>query len=122
MPRRQICGVLILALLFGGILPSASLAKDETVEEIGDYLQFVLPIAAWGSTFIAGAPDGSLWDKEGTKQATLSIGSALATMTAAKYIVAKTRPSGKDRTSYPSGHTCGAFSGAVFLDRRYGWK
>jgi hypothetical protein len=101
---------------------TVSYAKDETVEEIGDYLQVVLPAAAWASTFIAGSPDGGLWDKEGTKQATLSIGSALATMTAAKYIVAKTRPSGKDRSSYPSGHTTGAFTGAVFLDRRYGWK
>lgn len=122
MPTRLMVLMLVVALIAPAICPAPSLASDETVEEIGDYLQFVLPIAAWGSTFIAGAPDGGLWDKDGTKQATLSIGSALATMTAAKYLVAKTRPSGKDRSSYPSGHTTGAFSGAVFLDRRYGWK
>ena len=84
MLKSQISSVLILVLLFGSVLPSLSLAKDETVEEIGDYLQFVLPLAAWGSTFIAGAPGGGLWDKEGTEQATISIGSALATMTAAE--------------------------------------
>lgn len=32
------------------------------------------------------------------------------------------RPNGSDKKSFPSGHAAGAFSGAMFVHKRYGWK
>ena len=41
-----------------------------------------------------------------------------------KHTVRRTRPGGhgSSRTSFPSGHTSGAFASAAVLHRHYGWK
>jgi membrane-associated phospholipid phosphatase len=39
-----------------------------------------------------------------------------------KFTVRRTRPDESSRTSFPSGHTSGAFATATVLKRRYGWK
>lgn len=96
--------------------------SDEWIRDVGDVLQIALPVVAGGSTFFVGDGQGSLWDRQGTKQFAQSFGSAWATTYASKFAVSKMRPNGTNRTSYPSGHTMSAFAGASFITRRYGWK
>jgi hypothetical protein len=97
--------------------------EEDDITKMGDFFQIFLPLAGWGSTFIAGDPySDSIWDREGTKQATLSIGSSILTTYFGKFLVAKSRPSlGGSLSSFPSGHTNAAFAGASFIERRYGW-
>lgn len=59
-------------------------------------------------------------DIEGLKELTLSC-AVSAQMTAfLKNTVHRTRPSGDDDYSFPSGHTVAAFTGASYLHHRYG--
>lgn len=39
-----------------------------------------------------------------------------------KRIIREERPNGSDNLSFPSGHAAGAFSSAMFVHKRYGWK
>jgi hypothetical protein len=119
--RYAVLSISILALC---LAPSSVFASDtdETIEKIGDVFQILLPATAFGSTFLVGNPEGGRWDKEGTKQATLTIGSALATSSVIKFAAGKMRPNGNSRTSFPSGHTTAAFTGASFINIRYGPK
>lgn len=39
-----------------------------------------------------------------------------------KRTVREERPNGSDDLSFPSGHSAGAFSSAMFVHKRYGWK
>ncbi len=89
-------------------------AKSNT-EKLGDVLAFVLPAAAYGSTFY-------MDDEEGREQFFLAYGSAMSSTIALKYTVRAKRPDNNDRDSFPSGHTLSAISGAVFIHRRYGLK
>ncbi len=52
-------------------------------------------------------------------------GSVLAAQLASetiKMLEIETRPNGRDKKSFPSGHSTGAFSGAMFVHKRYGWR
>ena len=88
-------------------------ASDEDIVEAGDVLQLVLPLGALGATFIAD-------DKEGRWQFAKSFGAGWLTTRALKLIADKSRPNSGNKESFPSGHTFGAFSGAAFIDTRYG--
>lgn len=88
---------------------------EKTVQDIGDVLQIVLPGAAAISTVV-------LWDKKGAWQFVKSYGTTLALTYGLKYAINKPRPEGAtDGHAFPSGHTSSAFSGASFIQRRYGW-
>jgi membrane-associated phospholipid phosphatase len=116
--------LVVLAILLVIDVPTAfASGEKDDITKMGDFFQIFLPLAGWGSTFIAGDPySNSIWDKEGTKQATLSIGSSILTTYFGKFLVAKSRPSlGGSLSSFPSGHTNAAFAGASFIERRYGW-
>ena len=115
--NRATIGVALWALLLS---PELS-AENKDITEVGDVLQFLVPTLAIGSTFIAGAPDGSLWDREGTWQSTKAVGATGLTVWTGKLISQKMRPSGRSRTSFPSGHTSGACSGGAFIAIRYDW-
>lgn len=122
-----ILGMLLMALTVSLVarvpVARASSGEGDAITEMGDFFQIFLPLTAWGSTFIAGDPySNSIWDREGTKQATLSIGSSILTTYFGKFLISKSRPSlGGSLSSFPSGHTNAAFAGASFIERRYGW-
>ena len=101
------------ALLLGGTQQAN--AEEDTLREIGDILQFALPGAGGIATLFEKDND---W--EGSKQWLKTQATQLGTQMSIKFIVDKTRPSNGTQ-SFPSGHTSGAFSGAAFIERRYGW-
>jgi hypothetical protein len=102
------------ALLLAGA-NQAQAESEDTLRDIGDILQFALPGAGGAATLFEKDTD---W--EGSKQWLKTMGTSLATQATIKFAVDKTRPSNGTQ-SFPSGHTTGAFSGAAFIERRYGW-
>ena len=119
-------GYLIFSLFFCCFFKSLCYAQTQdggthekweyALESTGDVLQLALPIAA-GITTIAKK------DWQGTKQFALSYSTCFLATHILKKVVRKERP--EDRNLYdafPSGHTSSAFSGASFIQRRYGWK
>ncbi len=86
------------------------------LEDTGDVLQIALPLSAGIMTMIQK-------DYQGTKKLAFSYGTTLAVTYSLKYLTNKQRPEGRNNfDSFPSGHTASAFSGASFIQRRYGWK
>lgn len=108
--------VLFFVLLYMIILPvSVSAQSRKAIQRSGDVLVFATPVAGLVTTLV-------MKDYEGLKQAVFSGATAVATTYALKYIVQKQRPDGSNNLSFPSGHTSVSFTGAAFIQRRYGWK
>ncbi len=120
IPRTIPVGLAAVILFVSQVNPAH--ATDSNVTKAGDILQLVLPGVAIGSTFIAGNPDGGWWDREGSMEAVLSIGTTAGIVAVGKVAARKLRPDASDRNSFPSGHTAAAFSGASFISTRYGWE
>jgi membrane-associated phospholipid phosphatase len=90
-------------------------AADDVVEEAGDVLMVVIPLAGLGGTLFF--EDG----RQGTLQFIKALASSEVITQGLKHIVDKKRPNGEDE-SFPSGHSARAFMGAGFIHKRYGWK
>lgn len=105
--------LLVLLLLF--VTLSSKAQSRETIRTSGDVMSLVTPIASLVTTL-------ALKDYEGLKQGALAGVTAVATTYALKYIVQKERPDGSNDLSFPSSHTSISFTGAAFIQRRYGWK
>ncbi len=106
--------ILLLLLLFHA---NATKAQNETITKSGDIIEYALPAIALGSTFI--------WNDDNTKpnwQFLKAYGTGLIIQRSLKQIISKPRPDGSNNYSFPSGHTTSAFSGASFIQKRYGWK
>ena len=90
-------------------------AQKSTIEKSGDILQITLPILAFSSTLI--------WtdDSKPFLQFVKTMGTSVIITHGLKRIINKTRPNGGNY-SFPSGHTSSAFTGAAFIQKRYGWK
>jgi len=105
--------MMAIALILSGILPTMVNAEDSNLRSFGDVMQVALPAAGLAGTFMADDPEGRYqWAK--------AVGGTLATVHVWKVAVDKTRPDAVGSGSFPSGHTAGAFSGAAFIDSRYG--
>ncbi len=92
-----------------------TLASEKSLKQAGDILQMALPISALGVTFLKG-------DTEGSWQLAKSTGTTIAITHALKFASQKRRPDFSSNSSFPSGHTATAFSGASFYYTRYGAK
>lgn len=61
-------------------------------------------------------------DEKGFKQLALSTLTSTAISYGLEFSIRKSRPDGTGHHAFPSTHTMVAFSGASYLQRRYGWK
>ena len=90
-------------------------AQNKQIETSGDILQIALPVAAFSSTLI--------W-KDDTKpiiQFMKTMSASVIVTHGLKRVIDKERPNG-GKYSFPSGHTSCAFTGAAFINKRYGWE
>ncbi len=115
--RKKVCQTFTLIIYFSVSLawmyPSLANAENSDLTTFGDIMQIALPAAGLVGTFIADDPEGRYqWAK--------SVGGGAVTVQVWKVVVDKTRPDSQGSSSFPSGHTFGAFSGASFINRRYG--
>lgn len=89
---------------------------EYVLEDSGDILQLALPLSAALTTVVKK-------DWQGSKQLVLSYLTGFVVTHSLKKIVRKERPEGRNLfDAFPSGHTTSAFSGASFIQRRYGWQ
>lgn len=102
--------LLVVCITLGILLPESI----STVERSGDIIQAAIPLAGLGVSHCLG-------DKIGKKQFWKSYLSTAALTYLLKITIDRERPSGGG-WSFPSGHTSSAFSGAMFINNRYGIK
>ena len=90
-------------------------AQNINYEKIGDNLQIALPVWAFASIYIYKD------NQKAPLQFIKTMGSSFIVTHSLKRIINKERPNGGSY-SYPSGHTTAAFTGAAFIEKRYGLK
>ena len=96
------------------ILYTLSYAKSNT-EKAGDILTLLIPAVALGATLYTE-------DSNGSVEFFKAYGATAAATQVLKYTVNAQRPNNSNSyTSFPSGHTSSAFSGASFIHKRYGF-
>lgn len=113
MPRIKIFA--IIAVCAVGVSMNTARAGYSGIEEIGNYMQVIVPAYAFGMTM-----NEQDWD--GAKQFVYSFASMQAAVYGLKSVIDEPRPNGSNKNSFPSGHTAAAFSGATFIHKRYGIK
>lgn len=64
----------------------------------------------------------ALKDWDGLKQGAFAAATTLGVSYGLKYLVGKERPDDSNARSFPSLHTSISFTGAAFIQKRYGWK
>lgn len=102
--------LLAVSIALGVLFPESV----SSVERSGDIIQAALPVAGLATSYY-------LDDKIGKKQFWKSYFSTVALTYLLKITIDRERPSGGG-WSFPSGHTSSAFSGAMFINNRYGVK
>ncbi|MDR1890721.1 MAG: phosphatase PAP2 family protein [Puniceicoccales bacterium] len=115
MAQTNKCIVLMLMLI--SFTPICQLRAND-FQTMGDILQFAIPAYAFGLS----------WQEEGyegTKQFAYSLAASQLSVHVLKTVTHQKRPDyqeGNKKNSFPSGHAAGAFTGASFIHRRYGFK
>jgi membrane-associated phospholipid phosphatase len=103
-------------MLFSVCLLATSPARAEkTTETAADVLRVLLPASAYAMTYIRDDP-------QGRPQFYKAFLSTVAATYLLKVSIDSRSPNGENDHSFPSGHTSMAFSGASFLQKRYGWR
>ncbi len=102
-------------VLFLSIMLSANTAKAIDDGKIGDLAQLMSPAYAFGMSAMEEDHTGSI------QLGALILSTQLA-VEGIKALELEERPNGNGWKSFPSGHAAGAFSGAMFVHKRYGWK
>lgn len=93
----------------------AAQAGDKAWQDVADVGVVSLTLAALG---------GSALDRdgEGVKEFAQAEGATAASVWGLKHTFPETRPNGRNRQSFPSGHTAVSFAAAGYLQERYGWQ
>lgn len=106
---------LLLAFLLSTSCSTVALGGEGN-DPLSDTFRWLIPASGLAATL-------GLQDWEGAKQWGYSVGSGQLATEVLKEVVGEHRPNGSSSTkSFPSGHASGAFSGAAFLQQRYGWR
>lgn len=87
----------------------------KTVRTTGDVVAAAIPAACLISTV-------ALQDWDGLKQGALAGVSSVGLAFILKEVIDKERPDKSDHKSFPSMHSAVSFTGAAFIQKRYGWK
>ena len=85
------------------------------IQKAGDIFQITIPLSGIYMTYQND-------DEIGRKNFLKSYAATLTATYLLKKITARERPDGSNSMSFPSGHTSSAFSGASFINSRYGLK
>lgn len=93
--------------------PAAMANSAEDYEEIGDWVQILIPASGYVGTWITK-------DKQGAYQLTKALAGAGISAHFFKFAAERTRPNASDQRSFPSGHTTAAFGGSEFIRQRWG--
>jgi membrane-associated phospholipid phosphatase len=96
------------------VLAWPSSAPADTIETLGSVGAIALPMSG---LIVAGVHH----DGKGALALVEAYGASMGLVYILKPVVNRERPDGGSQ-SFPSGHTASAFSGASFLNRRYGWS
>lgn len=107
--------VSVAVIIAVSVSGSAYAGPFKNKNKLGDLMMVMSPAYALGMTVMADDPDGTL-------QLAESVAAAQLASEGIKALGLERRPNGADRKSFPSGHAAGAFSGAMFVHKRYGWK
>ncbi|AIW16696.1 phosphatase PAP2 family protein [Vibrio tubiashii] len=122
MKRTLLAGAIVSSLLastmsFAQDYNAINQSINDEYVEAGDDLVIAIPAAGFLASWIND-------DWEGAKQLTLSLIAAQTITEVTKQTVGRFRPNsdlaGASYKSFPSGHAAGAFSGAAYLQTRYG--
>lgn len=114
--KRILTLLLVLSACLSGNAQKAEISGNrKAVRTSGDVLTLVTPVASLTTVLV-------LQDWQGLKQGALAGVSTIGMTYALKYLIKKERPDGSDNHSFPSMHTSVSFTGAAFIQRRYGWK
>lgn len=109
MTRFRTLGIILLSLIH------TNSYAGSTIEELGNYMQVIIPAYAFGMTINEN-------DWTGARQFAYSFGGTELTVLGLKAVIDEPRPDKSDKNSFPSGHTASAVSGATFIHKRYGIK
>ncbi len=95
------------------LLGSPSFIWAFNAKSFGDAGRLVIPLTSAGVTLFTK-------DFQGTTQWALSMGLVQGVTEGLKYVTNERRPNGECCTSFPSSHASAAFTGAAFIQYRYG--
>lgn len=110
--NKKVC-ISFIAVLFGSKFAVAGPFTDPN--KLGDLLMTMGAGYALGMTVQAK-------DFIGTVQFAESVVLSQGVTEILKRTIREERPNGSDNLSFPSGHSAGAFSSAMFVHKRYGWR
>ncbi len=105
----------MLASLLAMLLPATLWAQRDFVQKTTDPLCLLPSATSLALTLVK-------HDTEGFRQLAYSSALAIGVEYVLELSIKEKRPDGTGDHAFPSTHTMAAFSGASFLQRRYGWR
>ncbi len=109
MLGKYLCILIFISYSLSGF------SQKTDIEKSGDLIQIILPSSAFISSFkYKDYPNNP-------KQFIKSMSVCFIVTHSLKRIINKKRPNGGEH-GVPSGHTSAAFTGAAFIERKYGWR